>query len=151
MPSLVYLGADHAGFAVKERVRHHLEKMGVEVEDLGAHTLDPHDDYPQYAAAVAKAVRANPRSLGVLACGNAEGIAIAANKFDGIRAGIGYSIDAARTMRNDDNANVVAIPGRLSAVDDPLEIVTAFLETPFSEAERHLRRLDEVEEIEEEE
>lgn len=151
MPSLVYLGADHAGFSTKENIKHHLEKHGIEVEDLGAHALDPNDDYPQYAAAVAKAVRSNPRSLGILSCGNAEGIAIAANKFDGIRAGVGYSVEAARTMRNDDNANIMAVPGRLATVDHPLEIVTAFLETSFSEAERHLRRLNEVEDIEEEE
>lgn len=148
MYMLVYLGADHAGFALKESVKDHLESRGVAFDDLGAHVLDPGDDYPERAAAVAKAVVSNPRSLGILFCGNAEGIMIAANKFDGIRAGIGYSVEAAQTMRNDDNANILSLPGRLHTVDEPFAIVDAFLATPFSGEERHLRRLKEVTRIE---
>lgn len=145
---LVYLGADHAGFTLKESVKDHLETQSISTEDLGAFALDPNDDYPAVAAAVAKAVLANPRSLGILFCGNAEGVAIAANKFDGIRAGIGYSVEAAKTMRNDDNANIICIPGRLRTVDEPFAIVDAFLTTPFSAEERHVRRLKEVEQLE---
>lgn len=148
MATTVYLGADHAGFTLKNSLREHLDMKGFVVEDLGAHELDQNDDYPQYATAVAQAVRKHPGSFGILACGNAEGIAIAANKFQGIRAGIGYSIEAARTMRNDDDANVLALPGRLPINDDPLEIAETFLNTPFSHAERHERRLNQVEDIE---
>ena len=145
---LVYLGADHAGFALKESVKDHLESRGIPVEDLGAHALNPDDDYPEFAAAVAQAVVRNPRALSILMCGNAEGITIAANKFDGIRAGIGYSIEAATTMRNDDNANVISLPGRLRTSDNPLAIVDAFLATPFSNEERHVRRLKELAQLE---
>ncbi|MCR4311812.1 MAG: RpiB/LacA/LacB family sugar-phosphate isomerase [Candidatus Uhrbacteria bacterium] len=145
---LVYLGADHAGFALKGSVKDHLETQNISTEDLGAFELDPSDDYPAVAATVAKAVLANPRSLGILFCGNAEGIAIAANKFDGIRAGIGYSVEAAKTMRNDDNANVLCVPGRLRTVDEPFAIVDAFLATPFSGEERHVRRLKELSQLE---
>ena len=148
MLKTVYLGADHAGFSLKNSLKEHLEARGFVVEDLGAHELDAGDDYPQYAAAVAQAVRKHPGSFGILSCGNAEGIAIAANKFQGIRAGIGYSTEAARTMRNDDDANVIAIPGRLPINDDPLEVAETFLNTPFSKAERHERRLGQVAEIE---
>lgn len=148
MATTVYLGADHAGFALKNSLKEHLETKGFVVEDLGAHELDENDDYPQYATAVAQAVRKHPGSFGILSCGNAEGIAIAANKFQGIRAGIGYSVEAARTMRNDDNANVIAIPGRLPINDDPLEVAEIFLTTPFSQAERHERRLEQVSDIE---
>ena len=148
MKPTIYLGADHAGFNLKASVREHLEEGGFTVEDLGAHELDPKDDYPEYAQAVAEAVLDHPGSLGVLACGNAEGICIAANKFDGIRAGIGYSAEAARTMKNDDNANIICLPGRIETQDDPLRMVEAFINAPFSGAERHVRRLDQVEKIE---
>lgn len=151
MKPTIYFGADHAGFDMKELIKEHLELQGYVVEDLGAHTHDPNDDYPQYAKAVAQAVRQHPGSLGVLSCGNAEGIMIAANKFDGIRAGIGYSMAAARTMRNDDDANIISIPGRVELTDPPTEIVDTFVQTPFSGEERHKRRLAEVAKIESEE
>lgn len=145
----VYLGADHAGYDMKNIVKEHLESRGHVVDDLGAHALDPHDDYPAYAAVVAEAVREHAGSLGILSCGNAEGVCISANKFDGIRAGLGFSVDAAKTMRSDDDANVLCIPGRLAVVDDPLAIVDAFVATAFSHADRHQRRLTQVHSIEE--
>lgn len=147
----VYLAADHAGFDMKNSVRDHLEAKGVVVEDCGAYRLEPDDDYPAYAAAAAEAVREHEGSFGVLSCGSAEGICIAANKFDGIRAGIGYSIAAAKSMRSDEDANVICIPGRLHTQDDPLAIIDAFLSTPFSKAIRHERRLAQVQKIERDE
>lgn len=144
----VYIGADHAGYDMKAIISEHLEHVGVVVEDLGAHSLDPNDDYPQYAAAVAEAVREHAGSFGVLSCGNAEGVMIAANKFDGIRAALGFSVDAARTSREDDDANVLCIPGRIKTVDDPLAIVDAFLAAAFSDAERHKRRIEQIRRIE---
>ena len=148
MKPIIYLGADHAGFDMKSSVKEHLEMQGYTVEDLGAHALDPTDDYPQYAEAVAQAVLEHSGSVGILSCGNAEGICIAANKFDGIRAGVGFSKAAAKTMRNDDNANIICIPGRIDIPDDPLAIVDTFLTTGFSQAERHERRLDQLSDIE---
>jgi ribose 5-phosphate isomerase B len=148
MSTTIYLGADHAGFDLKNTIKEHLQLTGFHVEDLGAHTLDPTDDYPQYAAAVAQAVINHPGSFGILSCGNAEGICIAANKFDGIRAGLGYSEEAAKTMRADDNANILCLPGRLPTEDDPLGITAAFLAQPFSGAPRHIRRLRQLEALE---
>lgn len=150
MKPIIYLGADHAGFDMKASIKEHLDAKGFSVEDLGAHSLDPKDDYPQYSEAVAEAVKDHPNSVGILSCGNAEGVCMAANKFDGIRAGVGFSTDAAKTMRGDDNANVICIPGRIETKDDPLAIVDAFLTVPFSGAERHVRRLNQVEKIEKE-
>jgi len=141
MKQTVYLGADHAGFELKEHVREHLEYKGYIVDDLGAHTLDPEDDYPQFAEAVAEGVLNHPESKGILFCGNAQGICIAANKFDGIRAGTGFSKKAAETMRADDNANIICIPGRIKTLDDPILIAETFLTTEFSEKPRHKRRL----------
>ncbi|MDQ5951976.1 MAG: ribose 5-phosphate isomerase [Patescibacteria group bacterium] len=148
MVTTVYVGADHAGFGLKNSLKEYLEMKGFVVEDLGAHELDLNDDYPEYATAVAQAVRKHAGSFGILSCGNAEGIAIAANKFQGIRAGIGYSVEAAKTMRSDDIGNVLAIPGRLPVQDEPLEIAETFLRTPFSGAARHERRLEQIAEIE---
>jgi ribose 5-phosphate isomerase B len=148
MKETIYLGSDHAGFDMKNIVKEHLESRGFVVEDLGAHDLDPADDYPQYGEAVAQAVLNHPGSLGILSCGNAEGICIVANKFDGIRAGIGYSVEAASTMKQDDDANVLCIPGRVKTDDDPLAITDSFVTSKFSGAKRHLRRLKQVADIE---
>jgi ribose 5-phosphate isomerase B len=145
MKPTVYLGADHAGFAMKESIKDHLELLGYMVEDLGAFSFDKDDDYPEYAANVAKAVTAHAGSFGILSCGNAEGICIAANKFMGIRAGIGYSTASAKTMRNDDDANILCVPGRLEIKDDPLNVVETFLATAFSNEERHKRRIGKIE------
>jgi len=144
----IYIGADHAGFSVKEEVKQQLSADGYEVEDVGAEAFVETDDYPAYAERVAKAVAKNPTSLGLLACGNAEGVCIAANKVHGVRAAIGYSIEAAQTSKNDDNANILCLPGRIETKDSAIEMVRAFLATPFSGAERHERRLKQVEEIE---
>ncbi len=147
MITTLYVGADHAGFDVKASLVEHFSEGNYVVEDLGAHELDKYDDYPVYAAAVAQAVREHPGSFGILSCGNAEGICMAANKFQGIRAGSGYSKEAARTMRTDDNANILCLPGRLTTTDDLLDIAETFLTTPFSGAERHLRRLEAMDKL----
>lgn len=148
MNQTVYIGADHAGFDLKEMIKEHLNTAGYHVEDLGAYVLEPTDDYPRYAKEVAQAVADHPGSVGILSCGNAEGVCIAANKFDGVRAGIGYAVKAAQTMRSDDNANIICIPGRLETPDDPLKIAETFLTTPFSQASRHVRRLGQLHAIE---
>ena len=151
LPSIVYLGADHAGLAMKESVKRHVQSAGFEVEDLGAHEIDANDDYPVYAARVANVVRNNPRSVGLLFCGSAEGVCIAANKFDGIRAGIGFSVEAAKSLRFDDDGNVLCLPGRIGVNDDPMAIVDGFLNTKPSTAERHERRVKEIKLIEDQE
>lgn len=148
-PSIVYLGADHAGFALKESVKRHLQDRGIDVEDLGAHEFDPTDDYPVFAARVAAVVRSNPRSVGILFCGSAEGICIAANKFDGIRAGIGFSVDSAKSLRYDDAGNILCLAGRIESKDNPLTIVDAFLATSPSQEERHKERIQKITAIEE--
>lgn len=151
MPTTVYLAADHAGFTLKESIREHLEARDFFVDDLGAHTLDANDDYPMYAGLVAEAVREHPGASGILVCGSAEGVCMAANKFDGIRAALGFSVAAAEAARKDEDANVLCVPGRLKTVDDPLAIVDAFLATAPSNEERHRRRREEIKAIEENE
>jgi ribose 5-phosphate isomerase B len=141
----LYLGADHAGFTLKSILADWLRMLGYDVEDLGAHERVSNDDYPEYASRVAHAVMQHPGSFGILLCGSAEGMCMAANKFRGIRAGIGFSQEAARLMRSDDDANVLCIPTRISLIDDPHRIVQTFLETPFLREARHVRRVKELE------
>jgi ribose 5-phosphate isomerase B len=143
--STIFLGADHAGFLFKNTLKDALHVLGYIVEDLGAHELVSHDDYPEYASKVAHAVMTHPGSVGVLLCGSAEGMCMAANKFEKIRAGVGFSKEAARLMRTDDDANVICIPTRISLADDKIEIVKMFLEMPFSGEERHKRRIGKIE------
>ena len=143
----IFLGSDHAGFALKEQIKNDLVESGHDVQDLGATTLDPDDDYPTFARHVAEAVAAQPDSFGILSCGNAVGVCVVANKTKGVRAGVGFSIEAAHTMRNDDDANVLCIPGRIPIMDDASEILKTFLETPFSNEERHVRRIKVIESL----
>jgi ribose 5-phosphate isomerase B len=107
------------------------------------------DDYPDAAVAVAQAVRAGTGARGILLCGSAEGVCIAANKFDGIRAGIGFSVAAARSLRADDDGNVLCLPGRLPVQDDPAAIVDVFLRTPFAAEGRFVRRVRKIMGLEE--
>lgn len=145
----VYLGADHAGFKVKESVKEALAQAGFGVEDLGAPALDPADDYPAYGHAVAERVAADPNAVGILSCGNAQGICIVANKTTGVRAATGFNVEEAKTSRTDDNANILCLPGRFVSLDEAVAIAKAWLDTPFSGAARHVRRLEEVNKIEE--
>lgn len=141
----VFIGADHAGFLFKAHLSDVLRVHGYIIEDLGAHELVPNDDYPEYAARVAHAVLTHPGSKGILLCGSAEGMCMAANKFEGIRAGVGFSQAAAHFMRSDDDANIICIPTRIAVNDDRSEIAKTFLTTPFSGEERHKRRIKEIE------
>ncbi len=149
MSFTIYLGADHAGFNLKNILAEHLTARSFVVHDLGSHTLDPNDDYPPIAALVAESVLEHAGSFGILVCGSAEGVMIAANKFSGIRAGLGFSLASAQAMRTDENANILCLPGRLQLVDDPLAVADTFLSTSFAGEPRHLRRLAELSDIEE--
>ena len=144
---MVYLASDHAGFDRKEMIKQYIIDLGFEIKDFGADKLDPKDDYPDYAYPMAKAV-AEDDERGIVFCGNAEGVCVVANKVDGIRAALGYSAYAAESSRQDDDSNVLCIPGRALTDDEAKEIVKVWLETDFSEAERHKRRLKKIEKIE---
>lgn len=145
----VYVGSDHAGEDLKNALLPFLRKGPWTVHDLTPGPLAADDDYPDAAAAVAQAVRGVAGARGILLCGSAEGVCIAANKFDGIRAGIGFSEAAARSLRTDDDGNVLCLPGRLPVQDDPIAIVQAFLRTPFAGEGRFLRRVRKILQLEE--
>lgn len=151
MKPTIYLGADHAGWEAKEAVEEYLKAEGYTVVDMGNDNLVVGDDYPDFGYAVAKRVTTDPGSRGIVACGNAQGICMVANKVKGIRAATGFHMDVAKTSRTDDDANVLCLPGRFITPEQSVEIVKHWLETPFSGEVRHVRRLKKMEEIEKQE
>ena len=144
---MIYLGADHAGFNLKENIKKFLKEIGEKFEDLGDKEFDPTDDYPDYSYPVAKKV-AETGERGILFCGNAQGVCIVANKVNNIRAAVGSDEFVAKTSRTDDNSNILCLPGRVLTAEQAKKIVKTWLETEFSGAERHLRRLKKIEKIE---
>jgi ribose 5-phosphate isomerase B len=148
---VIYLGADHGGYYLKEKVEAHLVKAGHKVEDVGNQVLDPADDYPQFAFAAATKVLGSedqdPRAI--LICKGGQGMAIAANRIRGIRAVVIQDVEEARMSRNDNDANVLALPSRILENNEKLafDIIDTWLKTSFSKAERHARRLREIEEV----
>ncbi|MEU1985880.1 ribose-5-phosphate isomerase [Nocardia sp. NPDC019395] len=138
----VYLGADHAGFELKNAVKDHLEQAGHEVVDCGALVYDALDDYPAYCIEAARRTVADPGSLGLVFGGSGNGEQIAANKVPGARCALAWSVETARLAREHNNAQLIGIGGRMHSRQEALEIVDAFLETAWSQEERHQRRID---------
>ena len=143
----IALAGDHAGFALKERIKEHLTARGETVEDLGAHDTAP-SDYPDFAEAVGEAVRQGRAARGILVCGSGVGVAAAANKIPGIRAGICHDHYTAHQGVEHDDMNVLALGARVVGEALALELVDAFLDARFTGEERHARRLAKVRAIE---
>ena len=145
----IFLGADHAGFYLKEKVFAHLSKSGYDVEDVGDKILDPADDYPQFAFAAATKVLGSEDNdaKGILLCGSGQGMCIAANRIRGIRAALVWDEDIARETRNDNDSNILCVPARVLDDEKALAIIDTWLKTPFSGADRHSRRIKEIEEV----
>ncbi len=146
---MLYIGADHRGFELKEKLKEWLKDRGLLVEDLGAHTLEPEDDYPDFALAVARKVFENPDSdRGILFCGSGHGMDIVANKIKGIRAALGFNVAVAKQSREHEDANILVLAADWVTPDEAGEVVKTFLETKFSGEERNRRRIKKVEMIE---
>ncbi|RAG85435.1 ribose-5-phosphate isomerase [Streptacidiphilus pinicola] len=144
----VYLGSDHAGFELKQHFVKWLTEAGHEPIDCGPHIYDADDDYPPFCLRAAERTAADPEALGVVIGGSGNGEAIAANKVKGVRAALAWSVDTAKLGREHNNANVVSIGGRMHSLEDATSFLEAFLATPFSEGERHIRRIDMLTEYE---
>ncbi|HLD83240.1 MAG TPA: RpiB/LacA/LacB family sugar-phosphate isomerase [archaeon] len=142
----IFIGSDHNGFILKQDVKKYIEEKGFDFEDLGNAVMDKNDDYPEYAFAVAKKVA--ERGTGILLCGSGHGMAIAANKVKGVRAVCVGSVDDAKSSRSDDNANVICLSGWSLGPAKARKILGAWLSTEFSGAERHKRRLAQIERME---
>jgi ribose 5-phosphate isomerase B len=140
----VHLGCDHAGYELKNMLAAYLREAGHDVVDHGAHDYDPEDDYPAFCFAAAAAAVESPGSLAIVIGGSGNGEQIAANKVPGARAALAWSVQTATLARQHNDANVVAIGGRMHSTEESFEIVNAFLSTPFSGDERHQRRIDQL-------
>ncbi len=140
----VAIGADHAGFPLKEELAEILRKAGHEVEDLGAHQYASQDDYPDFALAVARTVAAGGARRGIVVCGSGVGASVAANKVKGVRAALCHDTYSARQGVEHDDLNVLCLGGRIIGIELAKEIVKAYLEAEFSGEERHQRRLSKI-------
>lgn len=140
----IAVAADHAGFALKERMIDTVRAAGHEVVDCGPEQIIPGDDYPDYAERVAKAIRGGQAERGVLICGSGVGASVAANKFTGIRAALCHDTFSAHQGVEDDSMNILCLGARVVGPSLAEELVTTFLRARFSGAERHARRLAKV-------
>lgn len=138
----VHIATDHAAFDLKQYLVTELTALGHQVIDHGAERYDATDDYPVFILPCAEAVAGDPGSLGIVLGGSGNGEQIAANKVRGVRAGLAYNTVMARLTREHNNANVLSLGGRMQSLEDALEMAKVFLETPFSEDPRHVRRIE---------
>ena len=141
---MIYLGADHRGFRLKERIKKYLKEIGKEFEGLGNRKFDPNDDYPDFAKRVAKAVSRSPKNRGILVCGSGLGMSIAANKFRGVRAALCFNEKMAELSRRHNNANILCLAADFLPLAKIKKIIKIWLETKFSKEERHKRRIKKI-------
>ncbi len=146
----LFIGADHNGFELKNKLKDYLGTQGYEVVDQGDQQLHPDDDFPEYAGRVAAAMLSSEESepRGILICGSGQGMVMAANRFKGIRASLVWDEAEARLARSDDDSNVLCLAAReLSDFDDAVTLVNIWLKTPFTGAERFNRRIKQLDEL----
>ena len=141
---MIALGCDHGGFALMAEVKKHLEARGIEYKDFGTYSEES-CDYPVYAKAAAHAVADGECEKGILICGTGIGISITANKVPGIRAALCHDCFSAEATRLHNDANILAMGARVIGPGHALKIVDTFLDTPFSNEERHVRRISQIE------
>lgn len=144
----IAIGADHAGFEMKQEITVLLGELGHDVLDLGAHKLDPSDDYPDFAEAVGEAVAGGKAERGVLICGSGVGVSVAVNKIAGIRAAVCHDAYSSHQGVEHDNMNVLVLGSRIIGSELARELVRTYLAARFSGEERHCRRLAKVDAIE---
>lgn len=146
MSKKVVIGADHAGYKLKESLKGFLRRQGYQVVDKGNTKYNPTDDYPDYAAKVARAVKNNIK--GILVCGSAEGISIAANKIKGIRAVPVWTLKNAKLSREHNDANVLCLSGWELSNKKAEQITLTWLKTEFTNEPRHVRRINKIKKLE---
>ena len=145
---MIYIGADHRGYVLKEKITKWLFDLNYEFTDIGSQNYEPGDDYTKYAEQVALLVRDNEGSYGILLCGSGVGVDVVANKFDGIRSSIGKSVQQVRAGRNDDDMNILVIAADFTTEKETKGMLISFLETKFDGLARHEKRLEEIQKIE---
>lgn len=147
----IFLGSDHNGYEMKEKVFAYLAKHGYDVEDVGGAQLDPDDDFPEFAQAASLRVlgEQDGEARAILLCGGGQGMAMAANRFKGIRASVIWDAFEAKMTRNDNDSNVLALPSRILEDEDGVweGIIETWLNTPFASAPRYKRRNAQIDEL----
>lgn len=144
----IVLAADHRGIKLKDALKAHLQSTGHEVEDVGAHTENPTDDYPDFGYPAAQIVAAAPGSRGIFICGSGMGMDIVANKVKGIRATVAYSKDGAMHGASHDGVNVITLAADVVDIEEAKGIVDTFLATPLVRDEKYVRRIQKIATIE---
>ena len=144
----IYIGSDHAGFELKEKLKIYIKAQKLEVVDKGAFSLNPTDDYPDFIIPVAEEVGKDRESRGIILGGSGEGEQIAANKIDGVRAleYYGGNLNIVKLARQHNDANILSLGARFIDEDEAKMAVQMFFDTPFSGDERHIRRINKIEE-----
>jgi len=145
----IHIGSDHAGLEFKAKIIAHLQGQGHQVTDHGPHSFDPLDDYPEFCIPAALATAKDPGSFGIVLGGSGNGEQMAANKVKGVRAALVWSVEIAKLARQHNDANVISLGGRMHDEKLCLELVDTFLSTPFSNDERHIRRIGLISKYEE--
>ena len=143
----IIIGSDHGGFKLKQTIKEYIEKLGYDVKDVGTDSSES-VDYPIYAKRVAEQVAKDKNKLGILVCGTGLGMCMAANKVKGIRAALCYNESSAKLAKEHNNANILCLGGRELKEELAKKITKTFLETPFSDEERHKRRIKEIADLE---
>ena len=145
---MLYIASDHAGYQLKKYLIRYLKtQLNLTAEDLGPAQYNEDDDYPEFALPLAQKVASDPKTRGILICGTGHGVCMVANKTRGIRAILGYSIEAAEFGRRHEDANVLCLAGRVITEEHAAAIVKKFLATDFEDAPRHVRRLAELKKL----
>ncbi len=141
---MIYIGADHGGFALKELIKKFLTRSKYTFIDLGAHEYSADDDYPDFSFALAKEVAEHKNAKGILLCRSGQGACIAANKIIGIRAAQSWNVESAQRSRADDDSNVLCLGADFLSQKEVETIITAWIKTPFSKLARHKRRIKKI-------
>jgi len=146
MINKIYIGGDHAGYELKEKLKTYIQSLNMQIIDKGAFDLNNEDDYPNFIIPVAEAVTKDPESLGIVLGGSGQGEQISANKIDGIRAieYYGGNLEIVRLGREHNDANILSLGARFLNEDEAENAIELFINTPFGGEERHKRRLDEI-------
>ena len=142
----IYIGSDHAGYELKEKLKTYIQSLNIEIIDKGAFSLNNEDDYPDFIVPVAEAVAQDSESLGIVLGGSGEGEQISANKVDGIRdiEFDGGNLEIVKLGREHNNANILSLGARFITEDEAKNAIIIFINTPFTNDERHVRRLEEI-------
>ncbi len=144
----IYLASDHRGLELKEKLKIFLTEKGYELDDCGAFDYDKDDDYPDFISAAAEKVAKDEGSMGIIIGKSGAGEAICANKIKGIRATVGFSRENVVFTRDDNDANVLSLGTAFVSEEEARQLVSLFLETPFSQDERHKRRIEKIAQLE---